>query len=697
MNAFSIIVFEGELVDMLESRSLNTFYQLMKLQPVQQSWFIDKLKLSGRQFQYDVEKINSFLANAGVSPIQISTERIMIPQEVIEYWKENGAGFVAKQFSFDQEERVVIILLYTFIRREPLSNFHFQQIFGISKNTVSADVKRVNQFCIDFRVEIRYSREHGYHLKGSEEDKRNLMLKAISMLKIKSHAHEKFTFIFQQQQLENQYDYYQEVLKEFEQQYSITFIEDRLDEFIYLLQMVHIRQQQQKRVLIYSDTVHFLEKKEAYLVAKLIQQRLGYTTQPEELAFLTIQLLGICQGEVSPTRTDALLEITEQIVVSFERYACIQLLDRDKAIETLYLHFKPAYYRMLFKIPITNVLLSEIKEEHQDLFIVVKEVLRPVEEMLNIKIPEDEIGFLTLHFGGLLKLDSERQEKVFKALIVCPNGISSSLMLENQLRSLFPEFQWTSSLSSYDFQRLDEAEYDLVFSTVLLKTSKPLYTIRPIMSEVEKLELVQSVKGQTFQQSYQNPTSDELLKIIRQYADIKQPELLKSALQQALFQKNYLNTGRKQPVLKDLLIEENIQFIDRIDDWKDAIKMAAEPLLLSDSITTQYIDVMIENVETTGPYIIIGEQVAIPHARPEFGVKKLGMSLLKLEETTHLLNDDTNQVEIFICLAAIDNQTHLKALAQLTTLLSDPLKLKILKEAKTKQDILDLVEEFSEL
>ena len=89
--------------------------------------------------------------------------------------------------------------------------------------------------------------------------------------------------------------------------------------------MVHIRQQQQKRVLIYPDTVHFLEKKEAFLVAKLIQQRLGYTTQPEELAFLTIQLLGICQGEVSPTGTDTLLEITEQIVVSFERYACIQL------------------------------------------------------------------------------------------------------------------------------------------------------------------------------------------------------------------------------------------------------------------------------------------------------------------------------------------------------------------------------------
>lgn len=244
---------------MLEKRSLNTFYQLMKLQPAQQSSFIDKINLTERQFQYDVEKVNSFLFDMGIPPIRILGDRILIEQEVVDYWKGNGAGFVANQFSFEQVERVIIFLLYTFIRHEPLSNFHFQHLFGVSKNTVSSDVKRVNKFCVDFRVEVRYSREHGYHLKGTEEDKRNLMLKAISMLKIKSYAHEKFTFIFQQQQLQNQYDNYQQVLKDFEQQYSFAFTEDRLDEFIYLLQMIHIRQQQQKRVQIFPDTVSFLK------------------------------------------------------------------------------------------------------------------------------------------------------------------------------------------------------------------------------------------------------------------------------------------------------------------------------------------------------------------------------------------------------------------------------------------------------
>lgn len=680
---------------MLESRSLNTFYQLMKIQPKQLPLFIENLNLSGRQFHYDLEKINYLLMSKDLPPIQISNEHIQIPIEVIQLWKNNSASFVVGQFSFDQEERIIIFLLYTFIRREPLSSFHFQSILGVSKNTVSADVKRVNQFCSDFRVQIRYTREQGYHLKGSEEDKRNLMLKAISMLTIKPQVHEKFNFIFQHHQLDNQFDHYQYILKKLERQYSLMFTEERMVEFIYLLQMIHIRQQQKKWVLIYPDTVNFLEKKELFTVAKSIQKQLDETSRSEELAFLTIQLLGICQGKISPSRTDTLLTITEQIIDGFQRYTCIQLLDKNKAIETLFLHFKPAYYRMLFKIPITNSLLPDIKREHCDLFAVVKEVLKPIEEMLNIKIPEDEVGFLTLHFGGLLKKDNQPQSKIFRALIVCPNGVSSSLMLENQLKSLFPQFQWKSSLSSYEFQYLDEFEYDLVFSTVFLKTDKPLHIIKPIMSETEKQELVQTVKQTTLHHNFHYPTSDELIKVIRQYADIKQPELLKKALQNSLFQNSDTHTRRNQPVLKDLLTEDNILFEDKIDNWKDAIAKAAEPLLFNGSITRKYIDAMIENIESLGPYIIVGDEVAIPHARPEHGVNRLGMSILKLQESAYLLNNETNRVVIFICLAAIDNKTHLKALAQLTKLLSNPEKLKRLKEARTKQEILDLVAEYS--
>lgn len=681
---------------MLESRSLNTFYKLMALQPAQLNLFLEKNQFSSRQFHYDLKKINYSLVQHRLPSIEIVQDRIIIPKETIAYWKKHGAGELGSiSLGADPEERVIIILLYTFIRQEPLSSFHYQYFLEISKNTVSADMKRVNQFCQDFRVRISYTRENGYQLKGAEEDKRHLMLKAVSLLSIKPNAREKFRTIFHQQKLEDRFDDYQQVLKNVEKQFSLTFIEERMFDYIYLLQMVHFRQTQNKNVRIFSDTIKFLEDQEMFKAAESLQQQLGFPAEKEELAFLTIQLLGICQGQLSPSSNDTLLNITEQIVTGFERYASINLSSKEKAIETLYHHLKPAYYRMLFKIPITNSLLPEIKKEHDYLFTVVKEVMKPIEDVLNLKIPEDEIGFLTLHFGGLLEQSSERRQVEDRAVIVCPNGVSSSLMLETQLKSLFPQFQWTSSLSTYDFRKLGNDAYDLVFSTVFLETEKPLFIMKPIMNEAEKKELLQTVKQTIDQQSVTFPTTDELMKVIRQYADIKQPELLREALQNAIYRSNETIIGRKQPVLNDLLTIDTIQFEERYDNWKEAIAKVAEPLLLNGSITSKYIDSMIENIETLGPYVIVGEEVAIPHSRPENGVNKVGMSLLKLVQPTHLLNDEKNSVKIFICLAAIDNQTHLKALAQLTKLLSDPVKIGELKAAKTKQEIIDLVSEYS--
>ncbi|MBM7655832.1 mannitol/fructose-specific phosphotransferase system IIA component (Ntr-type) [Neobacillus cucumis] len=49
----------------------------------------------------------------------------------------------------------------------------------------------------------------------------------------------------------------------------------------------------------------------------------------------------------------------------------------------------------------------------------------------------------------------------------------------------------------------------------------------------------------------------------------------------------------------------------------------------------------------------------MPHARPEDGVNQLGMSFLKCEHPVYLMEDPKHEINIFIVLAAIDNETHL--------------------------------------
>jgi mannitol operon transcriptional antiterminator len=149
-------------------------------------------------------------------------------------------------------------------------------------------------------------------------------------------------------------------------------------------------------------------------------------------------------------------------------------------------------------------------------------------------------------------------------------------------------------------------------------------------------------------------------------------------------------------MLKDLLIPSHIQFVDAIDDWKNAIQTAAQPLLRNGYITNEYIEAMIENVIEMGPYIVIVPGVALPHARPERGVKKLGMSFLKIKNGCLFSEKEEYRAYIVIVLAAVDHETHLKALSQLAKLLGNKDDLNRLFSTDSLKDVLAIMETYSQ-
>ena len=140
-------------------------------------------------------------------------------------------------------------------------------------------------------------------------------------------------------------------------------------------------------------------------------------------------------------------------------------------------------------------------------------------------------------------------------------------------------------------------------------------------------------------------------------------------------------------MLKELLTDETIRFTEETLNWQEAIKLSSQPLLEEDKITDNYVEEMINRVEEFGPFIHIGEGIALPHARPEDGVNELGMTLLKVSEPVLLADQAEHPIDIFITLAAVDNETHLKALATLTQILTNKEKLQQLKQAENVADV----------
>jgi PTS system mannitol-specific IIA component/PTS system ascorbate-specific IIA component len=136
-------------------------------------------------------------------------------------------------------------------------------------------------------------------------------------------------------------------------------------------------------------------------------------------------------------------------------------------------------------------------------------------------------------------------------------------------------------------------------------------------------------------------------------------------------------------------LRENIQLMDQVGDWKEAIRIAANPLKEKNIVKPEYVDSMIDNVVKNGSYIVIAPGIAIPHSRPENGVVKTGMSLLKLANSVTF--PEEKEVQLIFVLAANDNETHLELISELANLIMEEEDLERLFSSKTKEEALQCI------
>lgn len=379
---------------------------------------------------------------------------------------------------------------------------------------------------------------------------------------------------------------------------------------------------------------------------------------------------------------------------SLKKNTLLPVKNKQLLKESLFNHLVPAYFRILFEIPFHNPLSTTIQSEYAELFQFVKRSLSPLESWTRKEISEDEIGFFTMHFGSIIDRQNTMEIGRITGLIVCANGISSSMMLASQLKELFPEIYFSEVFNGDQFADISVQNYDLVFSTIPVESSKPIFVVKPLMTQVEKKHLLQSVYKYfpNLSSHSKHLMIDEIMTVIKNNATVTNEEKLYGSLVQ-LF---YATSNQKEvykPMLSELLTKDMIQITEESLEWEEAIRKASIPLLDQNNIQESYVEAMINNVKELGTYIHVGKGVGIPHARPENGVNKLGMSMLKLKRPAALLGKEEHQIDLIICLAAVDNEAHLKALAQLTKILGNASFLNRLKETDSIDEMILTIQE----
>lgn len=683
-----IIKLRGGGILLFDQRSYKLLEELTKHEKITKQEIMMQLNLSERQLQYDLEKVNFALTNNDLPEIKISNQLLFIDKALRSLVKTNYLDMNANQFIISEQDRAYLIYLYTFIRKEPVSNYHFQLLLGVSKNTALTDVKRLKEICDKWKVKFLYTRLDGYHITGTEMDKRRLAIFSVNhllsqplgeeiiILALKSWG--KAEILVETQQIMNQYLEINE----------ISLVKSRKTEMIIHLALLRVRAGKEKLSFTNLEK-QMLERQSIFKHGKELSRKLFPEGGEDESYFVTIQLL-VTLEIVTSQASPELEKLAEQIIEEFEKNTLLPIEDKAFLKRSLYNHLVPAFFRIIFEIPLFNQLSERIKREYPDLFQFVKRSLSPLALWTGKEISETEIGFFTMHFGGYLDSGNNLHSEKLTGLIICSNGLSSSIMLEAQLKELFPTIRFSRIHNRDRFEDIPAANYDVVFSTIKIESVKPVFIVKTLLSQVDKYYLIRDVLQKFPRLDRQIFTVEQLMEVIKRHTEVKDENQLYSELVNLLYIQNK-SKGMNKPMLSELLTKDTIHFTDEKLDWKDAIIEASQPLVESNKVQRKYVDSMIRNVEEVGAYIHIGKGIAIPHARPENGVNQLGMSFLRTKTPVLLLDQADHKIDIFICLAAIDSEAHLKALAQLTKILGDNELLEAIKAAETAEQVIEII------
>ena len=209
------------------------------------------------------------------------------------------------------------------------------------------------------------------------------------------------------------------------------------------------------------------------------------------------------------------------------------------------------------------------------------------------------------------------------------------------------------------------------------------------MDEKQKKTLQREVMGSIFQGYFSAFQLDSIMRIIKKHVNMQSYQDLQLEIE------NYLDGGKDvsalgdNPGLKELLPRQNIGIVQNPLGWREAIKIAALPLLVSKSIEYSYVEAILDNIVENRPYLMVADNVIIAHAGIDKGVHSVGFSVLILPEVIKVF--DYLSAKVIVVLATPDYESHLTALDQLIQLLEDPEKLQIFKNAASEDEILEIL------
>lgn len=413
----------------------------------------------------------------------------------------------------NREERRKRLILEILKEKGLKKMFYYSSQFKVSEATVSSDLEAVEGWLNQYGLSVNRKPGIGVSVNGSEENYRRAIRAFINEnidTKIIREAYE------DADRDDSRYEKLKEndirhVLNERIMKRVIDCIAGMdnarvltLTENSYMGLIIHITiavNRILKSEVIEPDErwTENIREDEDYLLARAIVQELEDEFEIQipsiETSYICLHIKGAKHEKIEwdggmseGTETRKLQQLINDMIDVFDSEQAYLLKQDDEFIQGLLAHLQPTMIRLTHGMHIQNPVLQDIRDSYSDLYARCENVAKVLEAYVGKKIPPEEIGFLTVHFGAALVRLEERNEKIriVHVGVICSSGIGISRLMSSKLSKAFHDRMEITAYGKKDITLDIMNRTDFFISSIPMEPLEiPVVSVNPLLNETD--------------------------------------------------------------------------------------------------------------------------------------------------------------------------------------------------------------------
>jgi mannitol operon transcriptional antiterminator len=503
---------KGLIVMGVTSRQRMILHALLdKEQGVTVKEMADEIEVSTRTIHRELHDLEPLLDQYDLKLVKRAGIGICLVGEPLKKEEFKLSLYNQTTVEYSPDERKVLILCQLLESTEPVKLASLAYDCKVTTATISNDLDELEDWIQKYDLILVRRRGYGVELGGLEASKRKAMSTLISehldefellgILKENIHGKslknintvsDRLLGLVQKEKLiliEN-------ALHKMENELPYPLADSSFVGLVIHLALAIERIEKGEKIHFDQAFLKELEGTPEFEASEKMIQRLRSTFQmdiPEaEIGYITMHLRGAKVRRSYDERFDIqnieLASKVNQLIHYCEDKLKVNFRKDHSLLQGLITHMEPSIFRIQKNMKIRNPLLDEIKGRYKSLFEVVSEAVKAV--FPNLFMPEEEIGYLVMHFGSSLERLTQTNDK-YRALIVCSSGIGSSKILASRIQRELP-YIGPVQISLFEIEKVPPNDYDLIISTVPLPMAENDYIlVSPLLTkeDIQRINL----------------------------------------------------------------------------------------------------------------------------------------------------------------------------------------------------------------